>query len=183
MDDERIVELYWIRSEQAINETKESYGSYCAMISGNILSRQDAEECVSDAYLKLWETIPPQRPRSLKAYLSKIVRNLSLDRLEKNRAKKRGGGQSEAVFDEICEFISASGEDLADKMALREAINSFLKGLEKQQRIIFLQRYYYFSSVKQIAAQFDMSQSNVKMTLKRTRDKLSEYLHKEGFEI
>ena len=111
------------------------------------------------------------------------MRNLSLDRLEKNRAKKRGGGQTEAVFDEICEFISASGEDLADKMALRDAMNSFLKGLEKQTRVIFLQRYYYFNSVKEIADRFDMTQSNVKMTLKRTRDKLCEHLKKEGFEI
>ena len=96
MDDERIVELYWIRSEQAINETKESYGSYCAMISGNILSRQDAEECVNDAYLKLWETIPPQRPRSLKAYSLCKRENLSHSVLSLSLSKGL------VVFESIC---------------------------------------------------------------------------------
>ncbi len=183
MEDEKIVELFWMRSEKAISETKDTYGSYCAAISGNILSRQDAEECVNDAYMKLWETIPPQKPRSLKAYLSKIVRNLALDRYEKNRAKKRGGGKTEVVFDEICEFISAGGEQLADELALREAINKFLSGLERQTRIIFVQRYWYFCPVKEIAQRFSLGESNVKMTLKRTREKLCEHLKKEGFEL
>lgn len=183
MDDEKIVELYWIRSEKAIEETKEKYSGYCAAISGNILSRQDAEECVSDAYLRLWETIPPQRPRSLKAYLAKIVRNLALDRFEKNRAKKRGGGKAESAFDEISEFISSGAEELADSIALREAINRFLGELDRHTRIIFVQRYWYFCPVKEIAQRFSLSESKVKMTLKRTREKLCEHLKKEGFEL
>lgn len=183
MEDEKIIELFWMRSEQAISETKAKYTGYCNAVSGNILSRQDAEECVNDAFMKLWETIPPQRPRSLKAYLSKIVRNLSLDRYEKNTAKKRGGGQSEAVFDEICEFISAGSEQLADELALRDAINAFLAGLDKQTRIIFVQRYWYFCSIRDIARRLSLKESKVKMTLKRTREKLCEHLKKEGFVI
>ena len=184
MEDEKIIELYWVRSEKAISETKNKYGSFCTAVSSNILAnKQDAEECVSDAYMKLWENIPPQRPRSLKAYLLKIVRNLALDRYEKSKAAKRGGGQIGLVFDEIAEFLSAGGEQIADELALREAINSFLSGLDKQTRIIFVQRYWYFCPIKEIAQRYSLGESKVKMTLKRTREKLCEHLKKEGFEL
>ena len=184
MDDEKIIELFLVRSEQAINETKNSYGGYCTKICSNILTnRQDAEECVNDAYMKLWDTIPPQKPRSLKAYLSKIIRNLALDRYEKNHAKKRGSGKTDAVFEEIEDFLPASGDDIADSLALRDAINRFLIELEKEDRIIFVQRYWYFCQVKDIAMMRGLSVSNVKMTLKRTRDKLREYLQKEEIGI
>lgn len=184
MKDEQIIELFWLRSEQALSETKDSYQSYCETICSNILSnKQDVEECVSDAYLKLWDTIPPQKPRSLKAYLAKIVRNLSLDRYRIARAKKRGSGQTELVFDEICEFMTAGGEQIVDELALREAINSFLTGLDKQTRIIFVQRYWYFCPVKEIAQRYSLSQSKVKMTLKRTREQLKEHLEKEGLDL
>lgn len=183
MTDEKIVELYWVRSEEAIKETQNSYGSYCTAICSNILSsRQDTEECINDAYMKLWETIPPQRPRSLKAYLSKIVRNLALDKYRNINSAKRGGKQAKLVFEEIQEFISEGGEQLADELALRDAINAFLEDLESETRIIFVQRYWYFLSVKQIADIHGLGQSKVKMTLKRTRDKLKEHLEKEGLD-
>ena len=181
MDDEKIIELFWIRSEQAIKETKESYGGYCTKICSNILpNRQDAEECVNDAYMKLWETIPPQRPMSLKAYLSKVIRNLALDRYEKNHAKKRGSGKTAVVFEEIEEFLPANTDDITDSLALREAIDQFLGSLGKEERVIFVQRYWYFCQVKDIAKMHGLGLSSVKMTLKRTRDKLREHLQKEG---
>lgn len=184
MQDEKITELFFERSQEAIEETKIKYSSYCMKVATNILkSKQDAEECVNDSYMKLWSSIPPNRPASLKAYLAKIVRNLSLDKLEKQKAKKRGSGTAELVFDEICEFISTGGEQLADEIALREAINSFLASLDRQTRIIFVQRYWYFCSVKEIAVQLNVGESKVKMTLKRTRDKLREQLEKEGLDL
>ena len=182
MDDEKIVELFLVRSEQAISETKDSYGAYCTKICSNILkSREDTEECVNDAYMKLWETIPPQRPRSLKAYLSKIIRNLALDRYEKNHAKKRG--KADAVFEEIEQFYCSRSDELADSIAIRDAVNRFLGTIDKQQRVLFVQRYWFFCTVKEIAKMNDLGESKVKMTLKRTRDDLRSYLQKEGIGI
>lgn len=184
MDDEKIVELFLVRSEQAISETKDSYGAYCTKICSNILkSREDTEECVNDAYMKLWETIPPQRPRSLKAYLSKIIRNLALDRYEKNHTKKRGSGKADAVFEEIEQFYCSRSDELADSIAIRDAVNHFLGTIDKQQRVLFVQRYWFFCTVKEIAKMNDLGESKVKMTLKRTRDDLRSYLQKEGIGI
>lgn len=183
MVDEKIVELFWLRSQDAITQTKNSYEAYCTAICSNILSnRLDTEECLNDAYMKLWETIPPQRPRSLRAYLSKIVRNLALDRYRNINSAKRGGKQAKLVFEEIQEFISANAEQIADEIALRDAINDFLGDLDSETRIIFVQRYWYFLSVKQISDIHGLGQSKVKMTLKRTRDKLKEHLKKEGLD-
>ena len=184
MDDEKIVELFLVRSEQAISETKDSYGAYCTKICSNILkSREDTEECVNDAYMKLWETIPPQRPRSLKAYLSKIIRNLALDRYEKNHAKKRGSGKADAVFEEIEQFYCSRSDELADSIAIRDAVNRFLGTIDKQQRVLFVQRYWFFCTVKEIAKMHGLGESKVKMTLKRTRDDLRIYLQKEGIGV
>ena len=181
MNDDRIIKLYFDRSEDAITETDKKYGGACRSVAYNILgSHEDSEECTNDTYMKVWDAIPPQKPRSLKAYLSKIIRNLALDRYEKNHAKKRGSGKTDAVFEEIEDFLPASGDDIADSLALRDAINRFIIELEKEDRIIFVQRYWYFCQVKDIAMMRGLSVSNVKMTLKRTRDKLREYLQKEG---
>ena len=184
MDDEKIVELFLKRSQEALNETREKYDTYCRVISTNILSdKQDSEECLNDAYLKLWNSVPPEKPKSLKAYLGCIVRNLSLDRLEKNRAQKRGGGQTEAVFEELAGFIGTSNIQISETLAIREAINSFLKELDKESRIIFVQRYWYFCSIKEIAVQMEITESKVKMRLSRTKEKLRKHLQKEGFDI
>lgn len=183
MDDEKIIELYLVRSEQAITETKDCYDAYCNKICSNILkSKQDTEECVNDAYLKLWETIPPQHPRSLKAYLSKIIRNLALDRYEKNHAKKRGSGKTEIIFEEIEEFFASGSDELSDSIAIKDAVNRFLGHLNEEERILFVQRYWYFCTVKEIAKMHGIGESKVKMTLKRTRDDLRVYLQKEGIE-
>ena len=108
MDDEKIVQLYWDRDERAISATAEKYGSYCAQIARNILGdREDADECVNDAYMSAWGSMPPHRPGVLSAFLGKIVRNLSLNRYRRNTAAKRGGGEAPAVLEEIGELVSA----------------------------------------------------------------------------
>ncbi len=184
MEDEKIVELFLKRSQQALNETKEKYNTYCTVISSNILSdKQDTEECLNDAYLKLWNSVPPEKPKSLKAYLGRIVRNLSLDRLEKNRAQKRGGGRAEAVFEELSGLIGTSNIQISETLAIREAVNDFLRGLDKESRGIFVQRYWYFCSIKEIASQMEITESKVKMRLSRTKEKLRKHLQKEGFDI
>lgn len=184
MDDIRIVELYWERSEEAVAQTQEKYGRYCHSIAYNVLhSDEDAEECVNDTYIKAWDSIPPNRPRKLSAYLGRITRNIALDRYERDRAQKRGG-ITELALDELCECI-ADDSEVSDtsESALGEAINGFLSTLGKRTRIVFVRRYWYLYSIEDIAHQMDMSESNVKVTLLRARRKFKEYLEKEGIVI
>lgn len=186
VEDKKIVELYWERSETAIVETQKRYGRYCHYIAYNILySHEDAEECVNDTYIKTWNALPPHRPERLAAFLGKITRNTALDRYLSDRTKKRGGGQTEAVLDELAECVQdeKSSSCMADELALREAINGFLGLLPVQKRIIFLRRYWYMSSVKEIAEDYGLTESNVKVTLLRTRNRFKAYLEKEGIEL
>lgn len=184
MDDKNIVELFWGRSEDALKETQSKYGKYCTSIACNVLgSREDAEECVNDAYLRLWNAIPPARPNSLKAFLGKIVRNVSLDRYDANTAAKRFDSSTELAFYELEECIPDTEAPISDELALRTAINGFLATLPKRTRIVFMRRYWYLCSAKQIAESMGMSESNVKVTLLRTRQKFKEYLEKEGIGI
>lgn len=184
MEDNRIVELYFERSEAAISETQKKYGKYCQYIAYSILSSQlDAEECVNDTYIRAWESIPPERPQILKSFLGKITRNIALDRYDRLHAIKRGGNV-ELALDEIGECIpSGDGREMSDEIALKEAINGFLASLPKQTRIIFMRRYWYLSPVKNIAGDLGLSVSNVKVILMRTRKKFKEYLEKEGISI
>ena len=185
MDDSRILELYWSRSEEAIAETQKKYGRYCHSIAYNILfSDEDAEECVNDTYLKAWSSMPPQRPNRLLAYLGKITRNIALDRYEKNRAQKRSG-VVELALDELGECISDGNTDtsVTDDQALRVAINGFLATLSRRNRMVFVKRYWYLCSVADIAIDMEISESNVKVILLRARRKFREYLDKEGIVI
>lgn len=183
MEDKQIIELYFQRSESAISETKSKYGRYCHYIAYNILkSNSDAEECENDTYLKAWHTIPPKRPERLSVYLGKITRNLSLDRYEKNTALKRGGSELTASLDELENTVSGSTEPL-DSFVLRDCLNRFLVSLSKEKRKIFIQRYWYFSPIKDIANENNISQSKVKMTLLRLRNELREFLEKEGINV
>lgn len=186
MEDERIVELYWERSESAISETAKKYGKYCHYIAYNVLSSDpDAEECVNDTYLRVWNAIPPARPRAFKSFIGTVTRNLALDRYHENRAEKRNKN-ADLAFEELLECIPDSTEDgreLSDEMALRDAINGFLESLPKKTRIIFVRRYWYLSPVAHIAGDLGMSNSNVKVILMRTRKKLKEYLEKENITI
>lgn len=184
MDDSKIIELYWQRNEAAISQTHEKYGRYCHSIAYNILySNEDAEECVNDTYVKTWEAIPPARPTKFSAFIGKITRNLALDRYDESKAQKRDGGIIEAL-DELAECIpDPQSEEIADDGELGEAINGFLASLSKRKRIIFMKRYWYCCSVKDIACDLGMSESNVKVTLMRTRNDLREYLTRKGINI
>ena len=186
MTDERIVELYWERSEEAIEETDKAYGRYFHYIAYGILRDDgDSEETVNDTYLKAWNTIPPERPKHLKAFLGRITRQLSINRLEQNTAQKRGNGQYLLALDELDECIpdGDGGSDIGELTALRESLNRFLRSLPPEARRVFIRRYWHMHTVSEIADQFSMSESKVKSLLMRTREKLKKHLDKEGFGI
>lgn len=179
-----IVDLYWARSEAAISETKQKYGKYCHTIAYNILaSNLDAEECVNDTYARAWDAMPPHRPEKLSAFLGKLTRNIALNRYAREGAQKRASGTT-LVLDEVAEFVPAAhGSSIADEIALKDAINSFLASLPTKARMIFVRRYWYLSPIAEIARDFGMSESNVKVTLMRTRGKFKAHLENEGIEI
>ena len=182
MEDKNIVDLYWNRKDSAIVETSEKYGSYLFKISFNILySKEDSEECVNDTYLKAWNSIPPNRPKLLKAFLGKITRNLSIDLYRKNRTKGRSG-EVEIAIEEL-EGVIPSSEDIfktLDEKYLVEKINEFLERINRQDRKIFLLRYFYLHSSKDIEKLTDIKVSTINTILYRTRNKLRKHLEKEG---
>lgn len=185
MEDKQIVDLYFARSESAIAETEKKYGRYCHTIAYRILENdEDAKEIVNDTYLKAWNTIPPNRPDPLKAYVGMISRQLSIDRYEAHRAQKRSG-QVMLVLDELAECIpdNDSREDVGENMALRDALNAFVRSLGKREQILFVRRYWYASPVEEIAREWGIRQSSVTVILHRTRKKLKKFLQKEGFEV
>ena len=185
VDDKKIVELYFARSESAIRESQKKYGKYCFSIAYRILfSKEDSEECVNDTYQKAWSAIPPHRPLRLSTFLGKITRNLALDRYAYCKAEKRCDNTA-LVYEEISECIPhpVDGRSMADEIALKNALSGFLGMLNKSERMIFMRRYWYLSSVKEIASDFSMTESNVKVILHRTRKKLKDHLEKEGIEI
>lgn len=178
MDDKQIIELFYVRAECAIEECAKKYGAYCRTIAGNILTnRADAEECVSDTWLRAWEAIPPNRPERLGAFLGRITRNLALDRL---RAEKRQC----PVQAELAECLSQGDptEAMVDRVVLTQVLDRFLAGLPPKKRKLFLRRYWYFASVEELSREFGMRESNVKMTLLRLRRELKEQLKQEGIE-
>lgn len=182
MNDEQIISLYWARDERAISETDRSYGSLCRGLSKRILnSAEDAEECVNDSYLRLWECLPPERPNSLGSFLTRIVRNLSLDRLRQNAAVKRGGTAITVSLDEL-EQVTGHGNVESDFMAqeLGKTIDKFLRTQSQEARNIFLRRYYFFDSRTEIADRYDISVAQVSVVLSRTRKRLHNYLKEEG---
>ena len=185
MKDEQILDLYWERSETAIVETEKKYGRYCYSIAYQILSDvEDVKEVLNDTYLKVWNTIPPQRPSILKSYVGMISRQLALNFYEKQHTKKRGG-QVVLVLEELAECIpdKSSGVDMGENLALSDALSRFLWNLPEKTRNIFVRRYWYMSSITEIAEDFQMKESNVTMHLLRTRKKLENFLVKEGFVI
>lgn len=183
MTDHQIVELYFQRSERALKETAAQYGQFFYRISYNILSNhEDAEECVSDTYLAAWQTIPPTRPQRLGVFLSKITRRLSIDRWRRNTAAKRGGSQLTLAIEEL-DFCLASQEDVEEHYLQKELtgmLQSFLSGLPETERNVFLCRYWYMDSIRDIATEFGFTQGKVKTMLMRTRNKLRVYLEKKG---
>lgn len=186
MEDNRIIELYNIRDERAIAETAAAYGNYCTAVAKRIvLNDEDAQECVNDTYLGAWNAIPPAKPDNLRTFLGRITRNLSLKKIRAASAEKRGGGESDAVLDEL-EQTLAGGFSIDEHMDAQEItciINEFLGSIRCQDREFFVLRYWYFMSVADIAAETRTGISSVKMSLKRTRDRLAERLKKEGVYI
>ena len=183
MDDRRIIELYFNRDEQAIKESKDKYGPYCFTVAKNILgSSEDAEECVSTAFLKAWNSIPPNRPGSLKLYLAKLTRRASLDRADLNNARKRGGGELPLVLDELRETASDGRDPLSELEAqeLSTAVNAFLRTLPRLDRSVFIRRCFFAESIPEIAKRYGATRASVNSRLSRTRKKLKEYLEKEG---
>lgn len=184
MEDSRIVDLYWARSEQAIYETQRKYDHYCFSIASNILPfREDAEESVNDTYMTAWNIIPPNRPSILSTFLGKLTRRLSIDRWRNLSADKRGGGTVPVALDELAECIPSGSEPMAEVEAkeLAEAIGRFLDTVPHTERKVFLMRYFDLAKIRHIANQFNMSSSKVKSMLYRTRSKLRVALQKEGY--
>lgn len=180
LTDAEIVELYFARSEQAIAESEKKYGLTCHRIAYNILhSDEDAEECVSDTWLRAWNTIPPEHPVRLGAWLSTVTRRLALTRYEHRKAARRFAGV-ESSIDELSECIPENSLSVADDVVLRMAINGFLASLPTRTRMIFMRKYWYMDSVADIAKAFGMSEGAVKVTLHRTRERFRKWLVKEG---
>lgn len=184
MEDSDIIELYWRRNERAIGESSSKYGSYCLSIANNILSNlQDSEECVNSTWLNVWNAIPPQRPNRLSAFFAKITRNLSINKLRARTAEKRSGNEAAIAIDELGECLSASDNVEAEyqRKELGEKISRFLHTLPERECNMFIRRYFYVQSIKEIATHYRLKESNVLVILSRTRKKLRLYLQKEGY--
>lgn len=183
MEDERIIDLYWARQENAIVETDKKYGNYCRSIALHILkSMEDSEECVNDTWMKAWDSMPPKRPDFLSAFLGKITRNLSISRYRMSHARKRGSGEVDLLLMELEECLP-SAKSVEEEIEGREtarAIDCFLYGIDEESRNIFVRRYFFVDSIKEIAERFDVSESKVKSQLFRTRNRLKDHLEKEG---
>ena len=186
MEDRNIIALYWQRDEAAIAATKTKYGAFCRSIAWQILqNREDTDECESDTYLRVWESVPPERPRQFSAYLGAIARRLSLDRWRRRHAESRGGGQVELSLEELGECIP-DGYPVEQQIEGAETaalVTRFLRTLPRTECDVFLRRYWYLDSVEQIARRYGFSESKVKMMLKRTRDKLRTVLEQEGVSV
>lgn len=183
MEDEKIIELYWLRDESAIKETQLKYGNYCYSIAYRILhSNEDASECENDTYLGAWNTMPPKRPNILQSYLGMLCRSRSLDKWRKLNANKRGDGEFVVSLNELEECIpdQKSIDDEIDEKELARIISAFLRSIPQAECDVFLYRYWYFASISEICEKFGFGQSKVKMMLMRTRRKLQSRLEEEG---
>lgn len=184
MKDEEIVDLYWQRDEQAITETNAKYGPYCRVVADNILhDEEDTGECINDTWFKTWNSIPPNRPDSLKLYVVKIARNLALNIYKSRNAIKRGCGEISYVFEEL-EMCVSGNENVEDKIItkeLGEEVNQFLHMIKERECNIFIRRYFYVESVREIAQRYGVSEKNVGVILTRTRKKLKNYLKERGW--
>ncbi len=183
MEDNNIIELFFQRSENAIAETSKKYGRYCRKIAYSILQNsRDTEECVNDTYLKAWNSIPPQKPNNLAVFLSRITRNLALDKYRSANRIKRGKGQTEQVLDELsgCLPLENKTEAVIEDIVITETVNNFLSSLSAENRTVFVRRYWYMDSIQKIAHDHGYSISKVKMSLMRSRNELKILLEKEG---
>lgn len=186
MQDREIVGLFWDRDEQAIVHAAARYGGYCRTIASRILQNEaDVEECVNDTYRHAWDAIPPAKPQNLRTYLGAIARHLAFDRYKAGRADKRGGGELPLVLDELSECLSCGDETekTTEAILLKDCLERFLYTLSKQNRYIFLRRYWYADSIKDIADALGKSENTVSVTLWRLRSSLKSMLQKEGIDL
>lgn len=184
MNDEKIIELFQKRDEQAIKECIEHYGNYCRTIASGVLTDPaDAEEVVADTWLAAWDCIPPHVPKYLRLFLGRITRNQAISVWRRNNAYSRGGGQVALALEELGQCVSAEDtpETAVSAKELERKITAFLKNEPATRRKVFLRRYFYLEDISAIAHRYDLTESNVRMMLSRTRQKLKKYLTQEGY--
>ena len=185
MEDTAIVELYWARDQRAITASDEKYGGLCRSLSFHILaSREDAEECVNDTWHRAWDTMPPQRPGCLRAYLCRIARGLSIDRWRARRAQKRGEG-TEVLLSELEDCVPAalSAEEVWETREVAAAIDRWLDGLDRESRALFVRRYWYGEGVSELARECGCEPKRLTQRMFRLRRALRAFLEKEGVEM
>lgn len=182
MEDGKIIELFFARSERAVVELSNKYGRVCRKIAFNILNNlQDAEECVNDAYLGAWNSIPPQNPNPLVTYICRITRNIALKKYRYDTAKRRNGYYDISLSElEECIPSDPQGISSGTEEELTKVIENFLSSLDKKSRVMFIKRYWYVESVKVMAKEFGMTENSVSVKLLRIREKLKRHLEKEG---
>ncbi len=186
MEDGKIIELYWARSQQAIAESEKKYGPYCHTIARRILEREeDAEECVNDTWLRAWNVMPPQRPGILSAFFGKVTRNLSLDRWRRLRAAKRGGSQVEIALHELedCLPDRRRPDENLEAGETAAMISAFLRRQPREDRALFVRRYFHLEPLNELAERFGMSVGQVKSRLHRMRGRLREELERQGVAV
>lgn len=186
MEDQEIIQRFWERDESAVRESLRKFGSYCRSIARGILNNhEDSEDCVNEALMRAWEAIPPKKPSSLCAFLGRITKNIALDRLKRSSAEKRGGGELVLVYDELAEIVSdgTSVEGTLERKEMMSAISRFLRGSSAVNRQAFVLRYWYCRSVHDVALELGLKEENTYVMLSRMREKLRNYLRKEGYDI
>ena len=185
MDDSKIVDLFWERSESAIEETDKKYGKYCEYIADRILeNEQDSLEVKNDTYIAAWNTIPPKRPDPLKHYIGALCRNFAINRRKEQKRHKREGNMP-LVLDELAECIpdKESGATMVDSLVLQDALDRFVLSLKKREQKAFLLRYWYACTVAEVASELSIKESHAAVILLRTRKSLKEFLEREGFTV
>lgn len=184
MDDEKIVDLYWKRDQQAIAQTERKYGAYLTKVAYNVLGDwEDCQESVNDTYLSAWNAMPPHKPQALCPFLSKITRRISISLFRKKQSAKRGAGTYAISLSELDQCVAGGStpEERYRETELTASIEMFLRGVSEQARNLFIGRYFYMDSVKDAAAYCGLTESNAKVLLHRTRCALREHLQKEGY--
>ena len=185
MEDDQVIDLYWMRSEDAITETAAKYGGFCFALAWNLLERrEDAEECVNDTWHAAWNAMPPQRPARLRAWLGRVVRNLALDRWHRDHARKRDGGIP-VLLDELAECIPSprTVEARLEAAELTGAVDRWLGSLDRQDRVLFLRRYWNGTALKDLASQTGTTPDRLAHRMARLRRSLKDALEEEGFPI
>lgn len=183
IEQQDILSMLFNRDEQALKETVAAYGTVLRAAAFDILkNEQDAEECINDALLTVWNAVPPANPENYRAYLLKILRNIALNKYKSSRSEKRGNGQYAAALEELSEILPSAHntEDAVEQREMLRAVEAFLRTLPENQRSIFIRRYWRFSSFSDLARDYHMSENHVKVTLTRLRKRLLKYLEKEN---